>query len=93
MLDDGEADDKIVAVLQNDYVWGQIDTIARLPPVLVERLVHYFKTYKLVAGETPKITTVEVYEQQHAYRVVEASVADYREAYTPGLNGSKANVP
>ena len=93
MLDDGEADDKIIAVLQNDYVWGQMDTIARLPPVLVERLVHYFKTYKLVAGETPKITTVEVYEQPHAFKVVEAAVADYREAYPPGLNGSRANGP
>ena len=81
LIDDGEADDKIIAVLQNDYVWGQTDTIAKLPPVLTERLVHYFKTYKLVAGEEPKITTVEVYAHEHAWRVIEAAMADYHQAY------------
>jgi inorganic pyrophosphatase len=87
LIDDDEADDKIVAVLQNDYVWGHIDAIAELPPVLIERLVHYFKTYKLVAGEPPKITSVDVYEHEHAWKVVEAAIADYAEAYPRELNG------
>ncbi len=81
LIDDDEADDKIIAVLQNDYVWGQTDTIAKLPPVLIERLEHYFKTYKLVAGEPPKITTVEGFAHEHAWRVVEAAMADYHQAY------------
>ncbi len=81
LIDDDEADDKIIAVLQNDYVWGQTDTIAKLPPVLIERLEHYFKTYKLVAGEPPKITTVESFAHEHAWRVIEAAMADYHQAY------------
>jgi inorganic pyrophosphatase len=81
LIDDGEADDKIIAILQNDYVWANTTTITGLPPVLTERLVHYFKTYKLVAGEAPRITTVEVYDYQHAWQAVEAAMADYREAY------------
>ena len=81
LIDDGEADDKIIAVLENDYVWGQIDNVSKLPPVLTERLEHYFRTYKLVPGEPPKIKTVDVYEAEHAWQAIEAAMADYLEAY------------
>jgi inorganic pyrophosphatase len=42
MIDQGEADDKIVAVLENDFVWGSCRELDELPPTLVERLAHYF---------------------------------------------------
>src|SRR4029079_6965910 len=45
MIDNGDADDKIISVLENDYVWGSARTIKDVPPVLVERLQHYFLTY------------------------------------------------
>jgi inorganic pyrophosphatase len=52
MIDHGEADDKIISVLENDYVWGAARDLKDVPPVLVERLQHYFLTYKLVPGQT-----------------------------------------
>src|SRR5919108_6110568 len=48
LLDRGEADDKIVAVLEGDYVWSGVSDLSDLPIILVERLQHYFSTYKLV---------------------------------------------
>jgi hypothetical protein len=51
MIDGGEADDKIISVLDNDYVWGRARNISDVPSVLVERLQHYFLTYKLVPGQ------------------------------------------
>src|SRR5258706_8656821 len=54
MIDAGEADDKIIAVLENDYVWGAARNVGDVPRVLVERLEHYFLTYKLVPGERSK---------------------------------------
>ena len=48
MIDRGEADDKIISVLENDYVWGAARDISDVPAVLVERLQHYFLTYKFV---------------------------------------------
>ncbi len=51
MIDRGEADDKIIAVLENDLVWGGARDVKDVPPVLVERLQHYFLTYKLVPGQ------------------------------------------
>ena len=55
LLDRGEADDKIIAVLEGDFVWGDVTDLAQLPPILVERLQHYFTTYKLVPGAKPQI--------------------------------------
>jgi inorganic pyrophosphatase len=79
--DGGEADDKIIAVLDSDYVWGKAQDVADLPPVLVERLRHYFATYKLIPGEPSKLTVERVYGRDHALQVVEASMTDYFEEY------------
>ena len=81
IIDRGEADDKIIAVLQGDYVWGEADDIDHVPPVLVERLQHYFTTYKLVPGEPPRIRNAKMYGYAHAAAVIEASLADYRDAF------------
>ena len=48
MLDNGEADDKIVAVFAKDALWSTITDISELPSALIERLQHYFLTYKLI---------------------------------------------
>lgn len=81
MIDNEEADDKIIAVLQNDYFWDKAEDVTDLPPVLIERLSHYFSTYKLVADEKPRIVLDEVYGQEHAFAVINAAIEDYRDAF------------
>ena len=81
MVDNHEADDKIIAVLDNDYVWGRAREIRDLPDVLVERLQHYFLTYKLIPGEPPTARIDLVYGHDHACRVVQASMEDYDESF------------
>jgi len=81
IIDRGEADDKIIAVLQGDYVWGEADDIGHVPAVLIERLQHYFTTYKLVPGEPARIRNAKTYGYAHAAAVIEASMADYRDAF------------
>jgi inorganic pyrophosphatase len=82
MIDGGEADDKLVAVLQGDLVFGTVEDIDGLPPILVERLRHYFLTYKLVPGESAQACRIDrTYGREHAERVVEAAMADYDERY------------
>jgi len=66
MVDHGEADDKIIAVIPNDAVWGGADDIGAIPPVLVERLRHYFATYKLVPGDESRVQIEAVYGCTHA---------------------------
>jgi inorganic pyrophosphatase len=79
LLDRSEADDKIVAVLEGDYVWSAVCDLADLPRILVERLQHYFSTYKLVPGVETEMKVQQVYGAAQAADVVSAAIADYVE--------------
>jgi inorganic pyrophosphatase len=81
VIDEEEADDKIIAVLENDNVWGKSDDLADVPQVLIERLRHYFTTYKLVPGERSRISIEKIYDRTHALTVVEAALKDYEDEY------------
>ncbi len=77
MIDHGEADDKIIAVLDNDPYYEGIDDLHRLAPVQVERLRHYFATYKMVPGQESPISIDIVYGRDKAHEVIRAAMADY----------------
>ena len=81
MIDEGEADDKIIAVMHSDAVYGNAQDIGEIPSALIDRLQHYFSTYKLVPGATSSVPVAGVYGRSHAMKVVEASIADYQEEY------------
>ncbi len=81
MLDDGEADDKIIAVLVGDPVWDGARELSDLPPLVIERLQHYFSTYKQRIGEPSTISIRDVYGYTRAAKVVEAAMADYIAVY------------
>ncbi len=79
MIDKGEADDKIIAVLVGDAAYGYIKSIEDIPPMLLSRLRHYFMTYKLSpeSGVTPVEIACE-YGKAEAHLVIEASRRDYQ---------------
>lgn len=81
MMDHGEADDKIIAVLNNDYVWKDVNDIEQLPDILIERLRHYFSTYKLVPGEESQVSIEGFYGRERAYEIIRASMEDYVDHY------------
>jgi hypothetical protein len=68
-------------VLENDYVWGSARDVRDVPSVLVERLQHYFLTYKLVPGQRTRARIARVYGRDHALKVVRAAMADYDAAF------------
>ena len=79
LLDKGEADDKIIAVLLDDPAYGAYRDLADVPTPLVDRLRHYFLTYKDIPdGVTPRTCEITaVYGAARAHEVVRASIADY----------------
>lgn len=81
MIDRGEADDKIVSVLDNDSFYSNIQEISDLPDVLIERLRHYFATYKLIPGQQADVEVDRVYDRDQALKVIEASMQDYEEMH------------
>jgi inorganic pyrophosphatase len=79
MVDHGEADDKIIAVLEADAVYGRIEELAQLPNALVDRLRHYFLSYKQLPGEEQRAVSIEeVYGRVEAHGVIRRSLQDYR---------------
>lgn len=81
MIDQGEADDKIIAVLENDNFWGAAEDLEDLPEMIPERLSHYFSTYKLVPGAKGSAYVDATYGAEQAQRVVRAALADYEEEF------------
>jgi inorganic pyrophosphatase len=81
IIDRGEADDKIIAVLEGDYVWGEAQELGDLPAALLERIEHYFSTYKLVPDEPPKIQVTGRYGYVAAAEVIRAAIDDYIEMF------------
>lgn len=81
MIDRGEADDKIIAVLETDNMWAHVSDISELPPVLVDRIYHYFSTYKLIPGHEVDIRIDRPYGREHAEKVVAAAINDYQEHF------------
>jgi len=86
MLDAGEADDKIIAVLRDDPVYGDIAEIQDVPVALVDRLIHYFATYKLPRSGKQPVSVGEPYDRAHAEAVILASIADYQREF-PAADG------
>ena len=89
MLDRGEADDKIVAVLLQDLMWGGIRDLADLPGALIDRLRHYFTSYKALPGKENVVSIGEAYGREHAEMVIRAAIADYAESFA-GATGTAA---
>ena len=81
MIDGNEADDKIIAVLHNDAVYGGYNDIADCPEIAIERLKHYFLTYKDLPGEKRRVTIAETYDRTEALEVIQRSMKDYSEYY------------
>jgi inorganic pyrophosphatase len=82
MIDQGEADDKIISVLNNDRYYKDITEISELPEVLIERLRHYFGTYKLIPGKKDNNVFVDrVFGREEAEKVINAAIEDYKDMF------------
>jgi inorganic pyrophosphatase len=78
MIDGNQADDKIIAVLESDLAYGNIRKIGDVPEGLIDRLEHYFLSYKqLPSDKDKKVEIVGVYDREEAYEVIARSLRDY----------------
>lgn len=81
LIDQGEADDKIIAVLANDNILAKVADIEQIPEAMTARIKHYFATYKSMVDEAPRVTIESVYGAEQACRVIQASLDDYDEEF------------
>lgn len=77
LIDNGEADDKIIAVLKGDKVFEQYRDISDLPKGIIERFEHYFLTYKSLPDEPNVCEIAYSYGRDVSYKVIRAATSDY----------------
>jgi len=81
MIDEGEADDKIISVLSNDQYYKDIEEVTDLPEIIIERLRHYFGTYKMIPGQKLDVNVERVYGKDEAAKVIKAAMEDYDDMF------------
>lgn len=81
LLDRGEADDKIIAILKGDEVYQSWKDIKDCPAALIKRLEHYFLTYKNIPGDGRVCEITNIYGREEAHEVIRKSIEDYRKKF------------
>ena len=79
LLDGAEADDKLIATLAGDKIYENYKDVSELPEGIMDRVQHYFLTYKQLPGEPAKCEIAYHYGREVAYEVVQTAVEDYAE--------------
>lgn len=83
MIDGDEADDKIIAVMNKDNVYGGWDDISDIPSPLIDRIRHYFLTYKEAPGSKKRICEItHTYGREEAFEVINRSHQDYLDKFS-----------
>lgn len=82
LIDKGEADDKIIAVLKDDEMYGNWKDISDCKEAIINRLKHYFLTYKNIPGTgKPTCEITQVYNREEAFEVINRSREDYKNKF------------
>ena len=79
LLDHNKADDKLIAVLENDAIYSTFHSINDVPATVIDRLKHYFTTYKDIPGDKfPRCILTEIYDVATAQEIIRRSIEDYQ---------------
>ena len=80
MIDGGEVDEKIIAVVEHDPVMNIYNNISDLPSHMLEEMQHFFRVYKQLEGKKTYIEKVENVEE--AKKIIEESIVNYKEKFS-----------
>lgn len=79
MIDNGEQDDKIIAVAKNDMSVNYISDLSELPPHTMKEIVRFFQDYK--ALERKNVTIERLFGRSYAYQVIQDSIELYQKEF------------
>eukprot|EP00727_Mastigamoeba_balamuthi_P008330 m51a1_g4119 putative inorganic pyrophosphatase (219) ;mRNA; r:156614-157686 len=77
IIDKGEADDKIIGYMAQEEQYYQWKTLSDAPQSVVERLQHYFLTYKTPPGWKTTSVLRKTYQKDEALEVIHLAMLDY----------------
>ncbi|MGF7077447.1 inorganic diphosphatase [Mucilaginibacter sp. 3215] len=79
MVDNGEQDDKIIAVAKNDMSVNYINDLNELPPHAMTEIVRFFKDYKKLEGKN--VTIEHLLGVRYAHKVITESLELYKSKF------------
>ena len=81
MLDNGEGDDKLIAVAADDISMAHINQIEDLPDHLGSEIIQFFREYTRLENKTVEVEELQGAEM--AKEILRKAIADYGKAYPP----------
>lgn len=86
LLDGDQVDDKIISVMLDDLTYGDINDIGDCPSKLIDRLKHYFLTYKDSPDRpSSRVQITDVYGRDEAQEIIKLSSLDYQKLIEKGI--------
>ena len=79
MLDNGERDEKIIAIPYADPTYMQYKDISELPAHIFDEMQHFFRHYKSLEGKKTVINQMQ--DAQEAIRVINHCIKRYKEVF------------
>ncbi len=79
MVDQSEADEKIIAVCQNDPSMNGYKDISELPQHYFDEICHFFSVYKSLEGKQTVVT--EVLGAEEARETIQEAIDAYNQLY------------
>lgn len=79
MIDNGDSDDKLIAVAANDPGVNHYNNIEQLPPHFFSELRHFFEEYKKLENKT--VVVEEFGDKATALEIVEQAIKSYKDHF------------
>ncbi len=79
MVDNGQGDEKIIAVPSNDPTYNHYTDISELPTHIFDEMSHFFTVYKNLENKQTAVN--EVSGRETAIEIIKKAIADYIEEF------------
>lgn len=79
MIDNNEADDKIIAVALNDMSVNHINDVSELPANFMLQLQNFFEDYKKLENKEVKVE--EFHDAETAKQIIQQAIKDYQQEF------------